>query len=111
MRDRYDALRAQHVEVLALAPANLRETAVYASSHSIPFPLLADPDLEVYRRYEVDARMISLGQRPALYAIDRHGIVRYAYIGTQQWRLGSIKEAIGALAGRTSVPGGPARGS
>jgi peroxiredoxin len=97
LRDHYPRIRAQDVEVLALAPATLAEAAAYAASHPIPFPLLADPSLTVYRSYQVDAPLISLGQRPALYAIDQHGIVRYAHIGFQQWQLGSTDEAIESL--------------
>ena len=37
----------------------------------------------------------------ALYAIDRHGIVRYAFLGSQQWQLGDIDEALAALAKST----------
>lgn len=86
------------VEVLALAPAGVAQTAASAAAHAIPFPLLADQALEVYRAYQVESHLLSLGQRPALYAIDRDGIVRYAYLGTQQWQLGSLDEALAALA-------------
>jgi len=36
-------------------------------------------------------------QRPALYAVDEQGIVRYAYLGSQQWQLGDVDEALAAL--------------
>jgi peroxiredoxin len=98
LRGRYEEIRGKGIEVLALAPGTARETGAFAAAHAIPFPLLADPAREVFRAYQVESRLRSLGQRPALYAIDRDGIVRYAFLGTQQWQLGDIDEALAALA-------------
>ena len=101
MRDRYQEIRNQGVEVIALAPGTLDQTGAFAAARGLPFPLLADPQRDVYRAYQVESRLLSLGQRPALYAIDRHGIVRYAFLGSQQWQLGDIDEALAALAKST----------
>ena len=98
MRERYDEIRGKGIELLALAPGSLEQTAAFAVADALPFPLLADPDLAVYRTYQVESRLRSLGQRPALYAIDRTGVVRYAFLGSQQWELGNIDEALAALA-------------
>ena len=98
MRERYDEIRGTGIEILALAPGSLDQTGAFAVAHAIPFPLLADPDREVYRTYQVESGLRSLGQRPALYAIDRDGVVRYAFLGSQQWQLGDIDEALAALA-------------
>lgn len=98
MRERYDEIRGKGIELLAIAPGSLEQTATFAAANAIPFALLADPHLEVYRSYQVESRLRSLGQRPALYAIDRDGIVRYAFLGSQQWQLGDIDEALAALA-------------
>jgi peroxiredoxin len=85
LRDLYHEIRGKGVELIALAPGALNETEAFAAERGLPFPLLADPKREVYRAYQVESRLLSLGQRPALYAIDRQGIVRYAFLGTQQW--------------------------
>ena len=98
MRERYDEIRGKGIELLALAPGTLDQTGAFSAAHALPFPLLADPQFEVYRTYQVESRLRSLGQRPALYAIDRAGVVRYAFLGTQQWQLGDIDEALAALA-------------
>jgi peroxiredoxin len=98
LRERYDEIRDKGVEVLALAPGSLEQTGAFAAARGIPFPLLADPQLEVYRTYQVESRLLSLGQRAALYAIDRDGLVRYAFLGAQQWQLGDTDEALAALA-------------
>ena len=84
MRGRYEEIRSRGVEVLALAPGTVEETGAFAATRDLPFPCLADPEREVYRAYQVDSHLFSLGQQPALYAVDWEGIVRYAFIGTQQ---------------------------
>jgi peroxiredoxin len=98
LRERYDEIRGRGVEVLALAPGSLDQTDAFAAARGIPFPLLADPQRDVYRAYQVESRLLSLGQRPALFSIDRDGVVRYAFLGTEQWQLGDIDEALAALA-------------
>jgi peroxiredoxin len=105
LRGQYAEIRGKSVEVLALAPGGLDETAAFAAAREIPFPLLADPQFEVYRAYGVESRLLSLAQRPALYAIDRDGVVRYAFLGTQQWQLGDVDEALAALATAAQGPG------
>jgi peroxiredoxin len=98
LRERYSEIRGKGIELLALAPGSLEHTGAFALAHAVPFPLLADPHREVYRSYQVESRLRSLGQRPALYAIDRDGVVRYAFLGRQQWQLGDLDEALAALA-------------
>jgi peroxiredoxin len=110
LREQYDDIRGKGVEILALAPGSLDQTGAFAAARGIPFPLLADPEFEVYRAYQVESRLLSLGQRPALYAVDRDGIVRYAFLGTQQWQVGDTDEALAALASTPAsdlAPGEP----
>jgi len=97
LRERYDDIRAHGVEILALAPGNVQDTGAFVAARELPFPCLADARLDVYRQYQVESHLLSLGQRPAMYGVDREGIVRYAYLGTQQWQVGDIDEALRAL--------------
>jgi peroxiredoxin len=101
LRERYDELQGRGVEVLALAPASREETAAFAGAQAIPFPLLADPALDVFSSYDVQSRFFSLGQRPALYAIDTARVVRYAFLGSQQWELGEIDQALSTITAAT----------
>jgi peroxiredoxin len=97
LRGRYEEFRGRGVEILALAPGSVEETQAFAVARDLPFPCLADPAREVFRAYDVESRLLSLGQRPALYAVDLEGIVRYAFLGTQQWQVGDADEALLAL--------------
>jgi peroxiredoxin len=57
LRERYDEIRRIGIELLALAPGPLDQAGAFASALTIPFPLLADPHLEVYRTYQVESRL------------------------------------------------------
>jgi deoxyinosine 3'endonuclease (endonuclease V) len=48
----------------------------------------------VFRQYDVKSAIVSLGQRPGLFVIDGEGIVRYAYLGWQQYEIPSVDETL-----------------
>jgi hypothetical protein len=47
--------------------------------------------------YDVKSAMISLGQRPGLFIVDSAGIVRYAYLGFQQWEIPTVDATLAEL--------------
>ena len=101
MRDRYSEFEERGTQLLAIAPDTLENAQRYFHANDIPFPCLPDPDREVFRQYDVKSAMISLGQRPGLFVIDKEGVVRYAHLGWQQWEIPSVDETlqqVGALA-------------
>jgi peroxiredoxin len=75
------------VEVIAVLNDSPENARAYFQQHTIPFPCLIDPEHTVYDRYQVESKVLSLGQRPGLFVIDREGTVRYTYIGWQQWEI------------------------
>jgi peroxiredoxin len=46
----------------------------------LPYSLLSDPDGDVIKRYGVWDEEGQIA-RPAIFAIDRDGVVRYVYVG------------------------------
>ncbi len=99
MRDSIEEFEKRGVQLLAIAPDSLESAQAYFQRNEIPFPCLADPDREVYRRYDVKSALVSLGQRPGLFIVDREGVVRYAYLGWQQWEIPSVEEILRELDG------------
>ena len=97
MRDRYDEFQERGAQLLAIAPDILENARGYFQTNDIPFPCLPDPDREVFRLYNVKSAMISLGQRPGLFVIDKEGAVRYAYLGWQQWEIPTVDETLEQL--------------
>jgi alkyl hydroperoxide reductase subunit AhpC len=52
-----------------------------------PFPIVGDVDHRTFDAYDVASRALSLGQRPAVFVVDRDGTVRFDSVGTQQWQI------------------------
>lgn len=97
MRDRIDEFRQRSATVIAIAPDDLENSRSYFEKNELPFTCLPDPDRAVFRLYDVKSAMISLGQRPGLFIVDRDGVVRYAYLGWQQWEIPTIDETLREL--------------
>jgi peroxiredoxin len=85
-------------EVVTVANDKLEVAQEYFERHRLPFPGLVDEDHRVYDRYDVQSRMLSLGQRPALFILDKKGVVRFAHWGTQQWQIPPNEEVLAKLA-------------
>ena len=97
MRDRYGEFEERGAQILAIAPDALENAGRYFQDNEIPFPCLPDPDRKVFRQYDVKSAMVSLGQRPGLFIIDKEGVVRYAHLGWQQWEIPSVDETLEQL--------------
>jgi peroxiredoxin len=97
LRDRYGEFEERGAQLLAIAPDTLENAQRYFQANDIAFPCLPDPDRAVFRQYDVKSAMISLGQRPGLFVIDREGVVRYAHLGWQQWEIPSVDETLAQL--------------
>jgi peroxiredoxin len=97
LRDRYEEFQVSGAEVLAIAPHSPDNARDYFQANEIPFPCLPDPDREVFRLYDVKSAMVSLGQRPGLFIMDKDGVVRYAHLGWQQWEIPSVDETLEQL--------------
>jgi peroxiredoxin Q/BCP len=87
----------RNATIIAIAPDTLENAQAYFQKNELPFVCLPDPDRTVFRQYDVQSKMISLGQRPGLFVIDKDGIVRFAYLGWQQWEIPSVDETLREL--------------
>ena len=73
--------------MVAIVGDSVEVARSYFEKNRLPFLCLADPNHEVYDRYNVETKVLSLGQRPGLFIIGRDGVVGYAHIGSQQWEI------------------------
>jgi len=62
-----------------------------------PGTMLTDAKHKTFDLYDVVKKIASLGQRPALFVIDREGVVRYNQVGTQQTNIPPIAEVLAQL--------------
>lgn len=96
---RADISRFDHAgaTVVAIAPDTADGVARFVRDNDYPFSLLADSDHAVFDAYDVANKLTSLGQRPALFVVDRNGIVRFDSVGTQQWQIPSNDNVLTVL--------------
>jgi len=72
----YEQIRASGTDVIVILGDSLERARDYASQTKALFPVLADPQREVYQQYELEMQFIFF-QRTASLVIDQRGIVRY----------------------------------
>ena len=97
MRDDIDRFTEAGARVVAIAPDTADGVAKFIEGNEYPFSLLPDADHVVFDAYDVVSTMMSLGQRPALFVVDRAGVVRFDSIGTQQWQIPSNDNVLALL--------------
>jgi peroxiredoxin len=78
--------------ILALAPVGLEELSKQVLS--LPFPCLADPQRAIFKQYGVQSRVLSLGQRPAVFLVAADGSLAASWLGKQQWQIPSVDEIL-----------------
>ena len=97
MRDDYERFTAFGAEVLAISAESPARSDAYLRSHPLPYPTLVDEDHAVFDAYDVTSRLISLGQRPALFVVDAQGVVRFDDVGAQQYNIPSNDKVLEVL--------------
>jgi peroxiredoxin len=89
LRDDIGRFQAKSAQVVAVAPGGAEGVRRFVADQPYPFPMLADTEHGVFDAYDVVSRIMSLGQRPAVFVIGSDGVVRFDSIGAQQWQIPS----------------------
>jgi len=101
LRDRFDEfVRMEDVQVLAINSDSLEQHERFAQQHSLPFPLLSDPDHQVAEAYgawgeEKFLGKTFLGVKRTTVIIDRQG--RIAHIFGKVHIRNHLDEVMGVL--------------
>ena len=72
----YNDFKAANCEIILILGDSLDKARRYAESLHLPFPVLADPEREVYHLYGLEKAMVFI-QRTASIIIDQGGTIRY----------------------------------
>jgi Peroxiredoxin len=72
----YPQFQSAGTEILVILGANTEQAKKYAESLHTPFPVLADPERNVYKLFGLEKAMLVI-QRTASVVVDRHGVIRY----------------------------------
>lgn len=87
----FPVMRSQDAEKLQLFAASAMREA--ATDKQPPFPLALDPELKAVDRLGIRADL----SKPATYILDKHGRVRYAYVGSSLSDRPSVKALVAEL--------------
>jgi peroxiredoxin len=98
LRDDIEKFQALGARVIAIAPEGPGGLGRYPNGGKFPFALVGDDGHATFDAYDVASRAMSLGQRPAVFVVDRDGMVRFDSVGTQQWQIPRNDEVLAVLA-------------
>jgi peroxiredoxin Q/BCP len=79
LRHDYGAFQAMGGEIVAVGPEEPDDFKRYWEKEKMPFPGLADPRHVAAELYGQQVSLLKLGRMPALFIVDRDGIVQYAH--------------------------------
>jgi len=104
LQSRIDEIHAAGAVVLAICKDPVEDNARTAENLKLDFSILSDPKLEVTDAYDLLHREASIDggdiARPAVFIIDRKGIVRWREL-TTNWRVRvrseTVLEQLGAI--------------
>lgn len=72
----YPEFQSEGVEVLIILGDTLQRARSYVEALHLPFPVLADPDRQVYHHYGLEKSLVFI-QRTASILVDQTGTIRY----------------------------------
>lgn len=69
------------VAVIAMGPDGPNAFRTYWEQEKIPYIGLSDKKSQVADRYHQEVNMFKLGRMPAIFVIDKSGMIRYQHYG------------------------------
>jgi peroxiredoxin len=89
LRDEYARIAKHNTEVIFINPESVERVQDYIAKakltrEDIPFPVVADPDrafVKAYRLEKLTEKQVEVF--PSMFLIDRNGVLRFKYIGTE----------------------------
>jgi peroxiredoxin len=99
LRDDEPKFTAAGASIVAIAPESIDAVQRYLQKNPTAYPILSDNEHTAFDAYDVVSRAMSLGQRPAVFVIDKNGVVQFDSVGTQQWQIPSNEKVLSEVAG------------
>ena len=78
-RDQYADFLALGADVVGISSDSEKSHQKFTQKHRLPFPLLADVDGEVRKRYEVPRALLGLLPGCVTFLIDKNGVIQYIF--------------------------------
>ncbi len=72
----YHEFQSEGIEVLVILGDTVHRAQSYVEALHLPFPVLADPERQIYHRYGLERALVFI-QRTASILVDQAGTIRY----------------------------------
>jgi peroxiredoxin len=81
LRQDYQRFVDLKIELIAFGPEKESDFRDYWQKHDMPFPGIADPQHTTANQYGQEVKRLKLGRMPALFIIDKEGLIRFKHLG------------------------------
>ena len=81
MRQDCGEFASRNIEIIALGPDGPNAFRRYWEEEHLPFIGCADIKSKVANQYHQEVNMLKFGRMPAIFVIDREGVIRYGHYG------------------------------
>ena len=82
LRQDYQEFVRRDSAIFAVNPEDRKTVAAFWNRENIPFPGICDPDHRIADQYGQVDSPATMGRAPAVFIIDRTGVIRYEHHGT-----------------------------
>jgi peroxiredoxin len=79
LRQDYTRFTERGAEVISVGTEQAEDFRSFWEKNNLPFVGISDPDQIVLKLYGQEVSMLKLGRMPALFVIDKKGVIRFAH--------------------------------
>jgi peroxiredoxin len=97
LRDEYSSFLAKKAEIIVIGPENAKDFKEYWQKERMPFHGIADPQHVIANLYKQEVKLFKLGRMPALFVIDRDGLVRFNHHGQSMSDIPANRDVLSLL--------------
>ena len=82
LRQDYNTFNNKQAEVIVIGPEDDNAFKEFWQREKMPIPGIADPQHIIAKLYGQETKILKLGRMPALFVIDREGLIRFHHHGS-----------------------------
>jgi len=106
LRDDFRKFDELDAVIAVVGPESADTFKNYWAENDLPFIGLPDPTHNVAKLYDQEVKLLKLGRMPALFIIDKNGLVRYAHYGKDMSDIPDNRDVLGILGSLNQNSGG-----
>jgi peroxiredoxin len=97
LRQDYQEFVKRGVEVLIIGPDGPNAYKRYWAQEQMPFTGLADIGNKIADKYHQEVNLLKAGRMPAMFIVDKEGVIRYSHYGNAMWDIPENREILARI--------------